>query len=98
MKVSMIASKDMVYAGRRIRAGTGFETTGESDARVLEAIGHAKRRPPEPPKAAVVVPQVEVTSRRTWHRTVEASPVSETLAKPKRQYRRKDETAEGSEG
>lgn len=41
MKRDLIAVKSFPYAGKRLRAGAEF-SAGESDARLLVAIGHAK--------------------------------------------------------
>lgn len=43
MTVSMKARQAFPYAGKRLKAGQEFQARGESDARVLAAIGHAER-------------------------------------------------------
>lgn len=43
MFVQMIALKSQVYAGRPLKAGDPFLARGETDARILIAIGKAKR-------------------------------------------------------
>jgi hypothetical protein len=43
MTVLMKARRSFPYAGKRLKAGDEFRATGESDARVLAAIGHAER-------------------------------------------------------
>ncbi len=43
MTVSMKARRAFPYAGKRLKAGQEFQARGESDARVLSAIGHAER-------------------------------------------------------
>jgi len=43
MSVPLRALRAFPYASRRLKAGDHFEATGESDARLLCAIGHATR-------------------------------------------------------
>lgn len=43
MSVPLQALRGFPYAGRRLVAGEKFEARGESDARVLCAVGHATR-------------------------------------------------------
>jgi hypothetical protein len=43
MTVPMKARRSFPYAGKRLKAGDEFQARGESDARVLAAIGHAER-------------------------------------------------------
>ncbi len=43
MTVPMKARRSFPYAGKRLKAGDQFQASGESDARVLAAIGHAER-------------------------------------------------------
>ncbi len=43
MSVPLQALRSFPYAGRRLKAGDQFPAKGESDARVLVAIGHATR-------------------------------------------------------
>lgn len=43
MSVQMISLKPHVYAGRPLKAGDTFLARGETDARILIAIGKAKR-------------------------------------------------------
>lgn len=77
-----------MYAGRRIKPGEVFDVNGASDARVLIAIGRADFAPavqiPEPVQAPepVIVPR--------WSDLEDEAPAP----KPKRQYRRRDMTAE----
>lgn len=57
MKVPMTALKSQVYGGRRIKPGDDFEASGQTDARVLKALGRAKdRAPAAPPTPAVGSP------------------------------------------
>lgn len=111
MKVPMIATKDMVYAGRRIAKGGAFEARGKQDARLLSAIGRAEEAPtPVPAPIPIPVPapsprmytyaRVQPVSEPVVESMVE--PVSEAeqaddepAAKPKRAYRRRDMTSEG---
>jgi hypothetical protein len=111
--IPMICTKDLLYAGRRLKAGAAFDARGESDARVLVAIGKATRAPapvaapvtpaptavqpraargqpaPHPwaPQPAPVVDQVDTASASAADETASAD-------RPKRQYRRRDLTAE----
>lgn len=41
--IPMKCTKELVYAGRRMKAGTEFMARGESDARLLVAIKRAER-------------------------------------------------------
>lgn len=43
MAIPMKARRNFPYAGKRLKAGEEFQARGESDARVLAAIGHAER-------------------------------------------------------
>lgn len=58
MTIPMKARRNFPYAGKRLKAGEEFQARGESDARVLAAIGHAERvtvvapAPTAPPPAA----------------------------------------------
>lgn len=80
MSVPMLASKSFVYAGRRRNPGDAFEARGESDARVLEAVGNARRdlqvpkaiTDPEPPAAA------PKRGRGYRKQALEAQPATET--------------------
>lgn len=57
--IPMICTKALPYAGRRLKPGDAFNARGESDARLLAAIGKAVRAPaPTPiPAAPPVVPR-----------------------------------------
>lgn len=110
MTVPMIARKAFPYAGRRLSEGDRFQARGKQDARLLSAIGHAEVAPPvtAPTQAApsflnVQFPErVAKTSKAySYSRTVATKPALEEQAvepevKPKRQYRRRDMTSEGS--
>lgn len=99
-KIPMTARKSMVYAGRRVGEGTRFDARGESDARVLEAIGNAARAHIEPPPPVVVpepLPARKTVAKRDQVAEVpaQAQAVEEAQAeKPKRHYRRRDMDAE----
>ncbi len=62
MSVPLQALRGFPYAGRRLVAGEKFEARGESDARVLCAVGHATRHIQVPePLPEIVAP---VTTKR----------------------------------
>lgn len=54
--IPMICTKALPYAGRRLNPGDAFNARGESDARLLAAIGKAVRAPTPIPVAPPVVP------------------------------------------
>jgi hypothetical protein len=105
--MELIALRPLVYASKRMKAGDRFSTRGGQDARLLKALGHAADAPPpvvvepepvkrtymrrdmvvEPPK----VQPIEPPQGPAWATDF----TSETVElKPKRQYRRRDQTAE----
>ena len=45
MSVLMISLKDHIYASRRLRCGAQFSARGQSDARLLVALGRARIDP-----------------------------------------------------
>lgn len=45
MRVPMIATRDLTYATRRLKAGDAFEAVSSNDARVLRAIKKADHAP-----------------------------------------------------
>jgi hypothetical protein len=84
MNIPMVALKPQTYAGRRVAAGAEFTVRGQSDARLLLALGRADfamaHAAPEPePEPVAVVAEPEAPK-----------------PKPKRQYRRRDMTAESA--
>lgn len=68
MSVPMIASKAFTYAGRRLKAGDSFPARGEGDARVLSAIGSAKRDTQVPTAITDPVPAPAATKRGKGYR------------------------------
>lgn len=68
MSVPMIASKAFTYAGRRLKAGDPFPARGESDARVLAAIGNAKRDTQVPTAITDPVPAPAASKRGRGYR------------------------------
>lgn len=91
MKIQMMTVREHVYAGRRLKPGDAFDATGKSDARLLEAIGRAvysRSLPPaEPVKAE---PVVEAPASES----AQSEEVPGEYVRPKRQYRRRNLTAE----
>lgn len=79
----LIALKTFPYGGRRLKPNDAFTAVSAQDARLLIAIGRAK---------ADLTPPVQ-----TYHAAVmtaeHSEPVDEPL-RPRRQYRRRDMTAE----
>ena len=72
MKIPMTALRAFSYAHRALRPGVGFSVKSERDARLLEAIGRA-RRSVEPPEVAPPVPKV----KRTYKKAEKAAQVVE---------------------
>jgi hypothetical protein len=101
MSIQMRALVPQIYAGRRVAAGSNFLVRGESDARLLTALGRASVAVPAP-IPAVLAPVVPV---RTWGKQIKAeepvstdgAEVAEEAPKPKRQYKRRDMTAESTD-
>lgn len=86
MTVHMKALKGLVYAGRRLRVGELFEARGESDARVLKAIGSAAVAPTP---VAVVFKEAPATYRTramvaapAYQPAPIAAPVVEPMVEP----------------
>lgn len=55
MTIPMTALRDFPYAGKRLKKGQDFNARGQSDARLLKAIGHAREAAPaqvQPPVAS----------------------------------------------
>lgn len=101
MKIAMIAAKAFPYGGRRISAGEQFFANGQRDARLLTALGRAAAH-------SYTVPDIETSESldevvQPWQREAEITEVAATPVEPapievprvKRQYRRRDMTAEG---
>ncbi len=122
MTVQMITLKAHVYANKRLTAGERFEATGQSDARLLTALGRATLAPADVPREAL--PPAKPEERKLAAKPpAEAKPTPDRLfftrqfaeppatattmpgsteptaadEKPKRSYKRKDMTAEGSD-
>jgi hypothetical protein len=96
MSIQLLALVPQIYAGRKVAAGSNFIVRGESDARLLIAIGRAASVPVAP-----VIPVPPPVARK-WTRAVVAVPIAEPeeqeeAPKPKRQYKRRDMTAEDTE-
>lgn len=68
MSVPLQALRGFPYAGRRLAAGEKFEARGESDARVLCAVGHATRHIQVPEPLPEIVAPV-ATKRGKGYRT-----------------------------
>jgi hypothetical protein len=75
MTIPMIALKPIAYAGKRIAKGGRFEARGNSDARLLQAIGHAEVAPAA--AGAAPAPQSETKSQ-----AAEADRIRWTLIEP----------------
>lgn len=80
MSIPMVALKPQIYASRRLAVGDEFTVRGRSDARLLLALGRADFA------MAHAAPEPEPAPV-----AVAAEP---EVPKPKRQYRRRDMTAE----
>lgn len=78
----MIALKPFTYATRALRAGQGFITKTDRDARILEAIGKATRKrdagkiDPPPPALAKKIKAA-----------VQAEPAAESMAALRAEYK-----------
>jgi hypothetical protein len=51
MRVPMIATKEMTYGTRRLKAEDGFQAADRGQARLLTALGRARLVEPEAPRA-----------------------------------------------
>lgn len=70
MAIRMISKKPHVYAGKRYQAGDSYDVKGESDRRVLAAVGHADVAPVESPQPKIEPePTVQMPPRRRTYRT-----------------------------
>lgn len=90
MKILLVALRDHSYGGRRIKAGQQYATHYRHGADVLVKLGHAALAPEPDPLPPAVAAALE--PEPTYDYTAELSPIT---GKPKRQYRRRDMTAEG---
>lgn len=101
--IKMVSSTSHLYAGRRLKAGDAFEARGRGDARLLRALGRAVDAP-APAPVAEPVPALLMPKRQYVRKVVEPAPIAfvsplaepEEAPKPKRQYKRRDMTAERS--
>lgn len=78
-KVPLTAIKDHVYAGRRVKAGADYEASGQSDARLMKALGRAKDREVIVAPAPVVSKPVQTYSTRML---TAAAPIAPRAAAP----------------
>ncbi len=96
-KISMRCTKDLVYAGHRVKVGDVFQASGETDARILTVIKKAERYTPPvyvaPPVAAPVARREPAPAYATKVLSQEKTDPVDPV-KPKRQYNRRDLTAE----
>jgi hypothetical protein len=96
----LISLKQFRYAGKRLRRGDVFRARTGQDERLLVAIGSAEEHvtpaPVVPPAAAAVVEQARPHFGYAAKvlASEPAGEVSERTGKPKRQYKRRDLTAE----
>ncbi len=80
MSVPLQALRSFPYAGRRLKAGDQFPAKGESDARVLVAIGHATRHVQVP--TAITDPAPVATKRGKGYRKQSLEAQASTDAAP----------------
>lgn len=108
--IPMIARKPIVYAGKRIAKGGRFSARGAQDARLLEAIGHAVKAPVAQVPMPAPFHEVRAKPSTYTYRATAPKPIAEATVdsasghtsddvssrtgKPKRQYKRRDMTAE----
>jgi len=85
MPVQMIARKRTTYANRDLRPGDTFEASSK-DAAILIAIGAAKEVEPPAESDPVSLPSVDMLP-----------PEDSLRPQRRRQYRRRDMAAEGSD-
>ena len=84
MTITMKACRPFTYAGRRLKVGAIFEARGQSDAKVLAAVGHAQFHT-EPPVVAVPRQQYQtrvMTAAPMVPYETKAAPKTATSAKP----------------
>lgn len=96
MKIPMVTLRAHVYAGRRLNPGDRFEATGQGDASLLKAIGRAEVYKPAPVVVApVLAPEPVFKLKDHADNAAETAAVEgEEYVRPKRQYRRRNLTAE----
>lgn len=105
-KIEMKVLKAHVYAGRRHQPGDRYQAIGASDARLVAALGWAAESPQElsppelppaaPPPRAVPSEPAKPTEPAGAGQSVPASTTEDGALseKPKRQYKRRDMTAD----
>lgn len=81
MTIPMIALKPLKYAGARVAKGGKFEVRGQSDARLLAAIGHAKQAAPDARVPAPTKPLPAASLKKTVVASV-AEVVAEAIVPP----------------
>lgn len=84
MTITMIALKPLKYAGARVAKGGKFEVRGQSDARLLAAVGHAERAVPVAHVPAPVKPLPAASLKKTAIAAV-AEVVAEAIVLPESQ-------------
>lgn len=87
--VSLLATQPFPYAGVSLKAGQSFEAS-EKDANLLKLVGRAIDAPAR--RALPEILTVRVVTRELEPEDESARP--DAVARPKRQYRRRDLTAE----
>lgn len=103
MKVSMITLKEHVYGGKRLKPDAEFQATGEQDARLLTALGRAKRKPAQQVAALLAAPLAADAGSTQDATTAPAAKKSRrngaapAAKKPRGEYSRRDMKAGGAE-
>ena len=90
MSIPMVALVPLIYAGRRMAAGTEFAVRGQSDARLLLALGRADfamAAPEAEPIPVIVAPEPEAPNNTVIPRAGKAR--STSSVKPVRGRRRR---------
>lgn len=82
MSVPLQALRAFPYASRRLKPGDQFEARGESDARLLCAIGHATRHVQVPTAITDPVPAPVATKRGKGYRKQSLEAQASTDAAP----------------
>lgn len=94
MKIEMVTKQPHLYGGKRLKAGDAFQVSGESDAKLLTALGRAERKTPAVLTApTLTTPEIE-NLRQNWQRALTGPRLNTPEIKPKRKYTRRDMTAE----
>ncbi len=82
MTVQMITLRAHVYQNKRLAPGTRFEATGQSDARLLAALGRATLAPVDVPREASPAP----APAKAEERKPAAKPTAEAKAESDRLF------------